>query len=102
MCPLGKDCPGFIGYRWPNSEIPTIVPLGAGCVFAHTHNELRFKQEIRSRKKMLIKEKNRLLEFFEKNQQTKIWNPAGGVISDCIGCGEQIGKPGAKAICTFC
>lgn len=66
MCPLGKECPDYIGYRWPVTEIPTIVPLGATCVFAHTHNELRFKQELKSRENMI---KEQIKKFNYMGQQ---------------------------------
>lgn len=88
MCPLGKDCPSYIGPRWPSSDTKSIIPMGAKCEFAHTYAELRFKAELVSRKKIMKDFVKALDKRLGGQQDIKPWNPGGGIFTECIGCGE--------------
>lgn len=86
MCPLGKKCPRVLAGRWPQSEIQSIVPLGASCEFAHTYAELKFEQELKSKKHMLKNYMKTLGNTKDpKEATTKSWNPAGPNFMDCHG-----------------
>ena len=54
MCPLGEECPGFVGPRWPTTNIETTKPLGHNCFFAHTYLELKFAKDVVNIKSQLI------------------------------------------------
>jgi hypothetical protein len=94
MCPLGEDCPGFVGPRWPTTNIATTRPLGHNCFFAHTYLELKFKREEFIKEKIL-KRMHEDLDYGDEDELKKDpWKPACAKIVDCVGCGKEVGKPG--------
>ena len=97
MCPLAKHCPGYLGGK---ARLDT-TPIGANCKFAHTHNELQFAAEIKSRRNMLLGTLAKINEM-EKGPKIVPWNPSGNLITSCIGCGEALEKEHAKGNCSQC
>jgi tetratricopeptide (TPR) repeat protein len=103
MCPLKDECPEDIRPRWPSSSTKTISKFGKRCEFAHHAFELKFKQELAAKKKMLNKTLEDLNKKLDSDYQRPPFNPGGNVFTDCIGCGEELRRKGvSKGVCSSC
>jgi len=87
MCPLGNNCPGYTGSRWPTSSIKTTTPLGENCPFAHTYLELKFETEEKVKKKILKKMYDDVEFKINESVKKNPFYPACAKIVSCNGCG---------------
>ena len=102
MCPLGNNCPGYTGARWPTSSIKTTTPLGNKCPFAHTYLELKFEAEEKVKKKILKKMYKDVEFHYNEKVKRDVFYPACAKIVSCNGCGHEIRKKGCKGVCNYC
>jgi len=103
MCPLGDSCSEDIRPRWPNTNIKTISRFGSKCEFAHHVFELKFKNELQAKKKMLNQTLGELTKKLQGDVDKPPFNPGGAVFTGCIGCGEELRTKGiSKGLCSSC
>lgn len=95
MCPLKDQCSDDIRPRWPASGIRTIKTFGHKCEFAHHTYELKFRQELNAKKKILKNMLEKLGNQLEGDIEKKPFIVGGAKFTECLGCGQ-------KNLCSIC
>jgi hypothetical protein len=89
MCPLGESCSFDIRPRWPVSKEKTITTFGHNCDYAHHTFELKFRQEVNAKKKILENMLDNLEHKLLQEENPKPFIVGGAKFTECIGCSEQ-------------
>lgn len=95
MCPLKDECAYDVRPRWPESKEKTITTFGHKCEFAHHTFELKFRQEVNAKKKILENMLDNLDKKLLQEENPKPFIVGGAKFSECTGCSQ-------KTMCAMC